>query len=59
MDTTYRDLGLSDYECSLSMLATVISRPDRPGAEDLAILDVGRKAMDLTYGFPEVKATAG
>jgi D-serine deaminase-like pyridoxal phosphate-dependent protein len=59
MDTTYRELGLSDFECSLSMLATVISRPDRPGAEDLAILDIGRKAMDLTYGFPKVKHPAG
>lgn len=59
MDTTYSKLGLSDYECALSVLATVISRPDRPGAEDLAILDVGRKAMDLTYGFPEVKCPAG
>jgi D-serine deaminase-like pyridoxal phosphate-dependent protein len=59
MDTTYSKLGLSDYECALSVLATVISRPDRPGAEDLAILDVGRKAMDLTYGFPEVKRPAG
>ena len=59
MDTTYRELGLSDFECTLSMLATVISRPDRPGAEDLAILDVGRKAIDLTYGFPKVKHPTG
>jgi D-serine deaminase-like pyridoxal phosphate-dependent protein len=59
MDTTYRGLGLSDFECSLSMLATVISRPDRPGAEDLAILDIGRKAMDLTFGLPEVKHPPG
>jgi D-serine deaminase-like pyridoxal phosphate-dependent protein len=59
MDTTYRDNGLSEFECSLSVLATIISRPERPGAEDLAILDVGRKALDLTYGFPEVKYPCG
>ena len=59
MDTTYRELGLENFECALSMLATVISRPDRTGAEDLAILDIGRKAMDLTYGFPQVKYPPG
>jgi D-threonine aldolase len=58
-DTTYRDNGLDEFECTLSILATIISRPDRPGAEDLAILDVGRKAFDLTYGFPEVKYPTG
>jgi D-serine deaminase-like pyridoxal phosphate-dependent protein len=41
------------------MLSTVISRPKRAGAEDLAILDVGRKAMSTTYGFPEMKSPAG
>lgn len=59
MDTTFRDLGLSNFELSLSMLATVISRPERPGADDIAILDIGRKAIDLTYGFPEVKTPTG
>jgi D-serine deaminase-like pyridoxal phosphate-dependent protein len=60
MDTQFREIGgLEEYQCSLSILASVISRPDRPGAEDLAILDVGRKAIDNTYGFPEVKIPAG
>ena len=59
MDTTYRDNGLNEYECSLSVLATVISRPQWPGAEDVAILDVGRKALDIYYGLPEVKYPAG
>ncbi|NPV69636.1 MAG: DSD1 family PLP-dependent enzyme [Firmicutes bacterium] len=58
-DTTYRDNGLSEFECALSVLATVVSRPDRPGAEDLAILDVGRKSISLAYGFPEVKHPRG
>jgi D-serine deaminase-like pyridoxal phosphate-dependent protein len=59
MDTTFRDNGMAEFDCALSILATVISRPERPGAEDLAILDVGRKAIDLTYGFPEVKSPSG
>jgi D-serine deaminase-like pyridoxal phosphate-dependent protein len=58
-DTTYRDSGLGEFECALTVLATIISRPDRLGAEDLAILDVGRKGISLTYGFPEVKSPAG
>jgi D-serine deaminase-like pyridoxal phosphate-dependent protein len=58
-DTTYRDAGLREFDCALTMLGTVISRPQRAGAEDVAILDVGRKAMSTTYGFPEMKAPAG
>ena len=50
-DTTYRAAGLGEFDCALTMLSTVISRPKRAGAEDLAILDVGRKAMSTTYGF--------
>jgi D-serine deaminase-like pyridoxal phosphate-dependent protein len=58
-DTTYRDNGLGEFECALTLLSTVISRPQRSGAEDLAILDFGRKEMALTYGFPEAKSPAG
>jgi D-serine deaminase-like pyridoxal phosphate-dependent protein len=58
-DSTYRDNGLGEFECAMTVLGTVISRPQRPGAEDLAILDVGRKEMALTYGFPEAKCPAG
>ncbi len=58
-DTTYRDNGLEEFECALTILSTVISRPQRTGAEDLAILDVGRKEIALTYGFPEMKSPEG
>jgi D-serine deaminase-like pyridoxal phosphate-dependent protein len=58
-DTTYRDAGLREFECALTMLGTVISRPKREGAETLAIVDVGRKAMSTTYGFPEMKVPLG
>lgn len=60
MDTQFRDTGaLNEYKCALTVLASVISRPNRPGAEDLAILDIGRKGIDNTYGFPEVKVPSG
>lgn len=58
-DTTYRDIGLPEFECALSLLSTVISRPDRTGAEDVAILDVGTKGCSTIYGFPEVKSPEG
>jgi D-serine deaminase-like pyridoxal phosphate-dependent protein len=58
-DTTYRDAGLREFDCALTILSTVISRPKRAGAEDLAILDVGRKAMSTTYGLPEMKSPPG
>jgi D-serine deaminase-like pyridoxal phosphate-dependent protein len=50
---------VTDFELSLSVLGTVISRPTWPGAEDLAIIDTGRKAMDLTYGMPTLKHPQG
>jgi D-serine deaminase-like pyridoxal phosphate-dependent protein len=57
-DTTYRDNGLEEFRCSLSILSTVISRPERENAKDVSILDVGRKSTELTYGFPEMKCPA-
>jgi D-serine deaminase-like pyridoxal phosphate-dependent protein len=58
-DTTYHAAGLREYDLALTMLGTVVSRPKRVGAEDLVILDVGRKAMSTTSGFPEMKAPPG
>ena len=55
MDTAFKEKGVTDFDCALTVLATVISRPQRVGAEDMAIIDVGRKAMDTILGFPEVK----
>jgi D-serine deaminase-like pyridoxal phosphate-dependent protein len=59
MDTAFREKGVTEFGCALSVLATVISRPRRPGAENLAIIDIGRKGIDTIYGFPEVKRPAG
>jgi D-serine deaminase-like pyridoxal phosphate-dependent protein len=59
MDTAFKEKGVEDFNCTLSVLATVISRPAWPGAEDLAIIDVGRKSIDNYFGFPEVKHPEG
>ena len=55
MDTAFRESGVTEFELTLTVLATVISRPQRKGAENLAIIDMGRKAMHTYYGMPEVK----
>ncbi|GAB4344454.1 MAG: DSD1 family PLP-dependent enzyme [Candidatus Abyssubacteria bacterium] len=48
MDTKYRSV-LDDFECALTLLTTVISRPD----QETAILDAGMKAMTFEFGMPE------
>jgi len=47
-DVTYQKWG-AGVNCSLFILATVISNPE-PGK---AIIDAGRKAMNIEYSFPE------
>ncbi|NPV85778.1 MAG: DSD1 family PLP-dependent enzyme [Anaerolineae bacterium] len=59
LDTTYYENGLKDFRPVLTILATVISRPQRQGAENIAILDVGRKMLDTFYGLPTVKYPEG
>lgn len=59
MDTAFQENGVRDFECALTVLATVISRSCRRGSENMAVIDVGRKAMDTFLGLPEVKVPAG
>lgn len=59
MDTAFRDHGVREFECTLSVLATVISRPSYPGANGLAIVDVGRKSISPQLGLPEMKNPGG
>ncbi len=59
MDTAFRESGVTEFELTLSVLATVISRPKWKGAENLAIIDMGRKATHTHYGLPEVKYPQG
>ena len=58
MDTAFKESGV-DFECTLSILSSVVSRPPWSGAENLAIIDVGRKGMDTYWGLPEVKQPDG
>lgn len=59
MDTAFKEAGMADFECTLSVLATVISRPAWAEKSDLAVIDLGRKAMDVHLGLPEVREPAG
>lgn len=54
MDTKYRDLRVN-FECALTLLSTVISRP----TETRAIIDAGAKAVTSEYGMPEPKGLVG
>jgi D-serine deaminase-like pyridoxal phosphate-dependent protein len=56
-DTRYLALGHSEFDRSLTLLATVISTPRKGRPEPLGILDVGTKAMTAPFGFPKVKST--
>ena len=58
-DTTYKSKCLPEYECVLSIMATVISKKQRPGFENMAILNLGKKCISLNYGFPPVKSHKG
>lgn len=51
MDATYRNVeGVGDqFDCSLSVLATVVSRP----APDRVIVDTGLKVLAKEFGIPQ------
>jgi D-serine deaminase-like pyridoxal phosphate-dependent protein len=59
MDTAFQEKGVTEFGCALTVLGTVTSRPSYPGAENLAIIDVGRKAIDTGWALPQVKTPAG
>lgn len=59
MDTAFKEKGVRDFECALTVLATVISRPSWAENDDLAVIDLGRKEMDAFLGLPEVKHPEG
>jgi D-serine deaminase-like pyridoxal phosphate-dependent protein len=59
MDTAFKDHGVREFDCALSVLATVISRSKYPGDIDLAVIDIGRKSISPVLGLPEVKHPAG
>ena len=59
MDTAFKEEGVGDFDCALTVLATVTSRPSWKGAENLAIVDVGSKGMSILLGNPEIKDPEG
>jgi D-serine deaminase-like pyridoxal phosphate-dependent protein len=59
MDTAFKEHGVHEFDCALTVLATVTSRPSWAEANDLAVIDVGSKSMNSAFGMPEVKALAG
>jgi len=54
MDTFYRDAG-ADFELASTVLATVLSRPER----DKAVANAGLKSIHPLFGKPEVKCPEG
>jgi D-serine deaminase-like pyridoxal phosphate-dependent protein len=51
MDSTYKKLGGLDFECALTVLATVISRP----IPERVVVNTGWKAITQEFGMPSVK----
>jgi D-serine deaminase-like pyridoxal phosphate-dependent protein len=56
MDTAFQEHGVREFNCALTVLTTVISRPGYAGAGGLAIVDTGRKSISPALGLPEVKS---
>ncbi len=54
MDMRYKSVGI-DFDLALSVLCTVISRPDK----NTAIIDVGMKGVTKEFGLPVVKGVDG
>ncbi len=59
MDSAFQEHGVNEFDRALSLLTTVTSRPAYPGAEQLAIIDCGKKSMSTALGLPRVKSPAG
>ncbi len=59
MDTAFKEQGVRDFDCALTVLSTVTSRPSWRGAENLAVIDVGSKGMSTLLGLPEIKDPEG
>jgi D-serine deaminase-like pyridoxal phosphate-dependent protein len=59
MDTAYKDHGIHEFDCALRVVSRVVSRPSYAGAENLAIIDTGKKAVSTLLGNPTVKDLPG
>ncbi len=54
MDAYYKNV-VNEFDCALTILSTVISRPNK----DTAIIDAGLKTMTKEFGLPLVKGIKG
>jgi D-serine deaminase-like pyridoxal phosphate-dependent protein len=59
MDTAFKEKDVGDFDCALTVLSTVTSRPSWKGAENLAIIDLGSKGISTLLGDPEIKDPQG
>jgi D-serine deaminase-like pyridoxal phosphate-dependent protein len=59
MDTEFKSHGVHEFDCALSVLTTVISRPTYPGSANMVVTDIGRKSISTAYGEPVVKSPPG
>ena len=58
MDNAFREHGVREFDRALSVLTTIVSKPDYPNANGLVVVDAGRKSISPQYGLPEVKIPA-
>ena len=56
MDSAFQDHGVREFDRTLSVLTTILSKASYPSAEGLVIVDAGRKSVSPQYGLPEVKS---
>jgi D-serine deaminase-like pyridoxal phosphate-dependent protein len=59
MDTAFQEHGVREFDCTLSVLTTIISMPTYPDADGMVIVDAGRKSLSVDLGVPEVKYPDG
>ena len=55
MDSVYKKIGVPLFECALTIISTVTSRP----TSDRAVIDAGLKVLTDDQGLPEVEGLRG
>jgi D-serine deaminase-like pyridoxal phosphate-dependent protein len=55
MDCVYKNIGVPLFECALSLVSTVTSRPTR----ERAVIDAGLKVLTNDQGLPELEGAEG
>ena len=55
MDSAYKNIGVPLFECALSLVSTLTSRP----TSSRAVIDAGLKVLTYDQGLPELKGIEG